>query len=167
MAICAVFDEHHGWQVVDIPADKCQYYATLALFTCRTFQESRQDLSLHLSPKVSSTTLLSWCSQSLSMCHLSGANTSDSLHGSWSDRTRCRKKEEAQCLLCLSPTICVESVLRVLARDRDVMYGATLPRGGLPQNSVSILKVLSRTSFCCSNVMSAGFSWLYPCSPIS
>jgi hypothetical protein len=45
--------------------------------------------------------------------------------------------------------------------------GATLPRGGFPANSVNMRYVLSNTSFCCSSVISTGFSWLYPCRPIS
>lgn len=46
--------------------------------------------------------------------------------------------------------------------------GATLPLGVFPwQNSVNNLKVLSNTSLCCSNVISLGFSWLYPWRPIS
>ena len=41
----------------------------------------------------------------------------------------------------------------------DSHQGATLPRGGLPQKSVSIFQVLSRMACCCSMVILVGFSW--------
>lgn len=68
---------------------------------------------------------------------------------------------------CFPPvSISVTSFCSITGKDKTY-HGATLPRGGLPTNSVNILYVLSRTSRCCSIVMSLGFSWEYPCSPIS
>lgn len=60
---------------------------------------------------------------------------------------------------CFPPApISAKHFRRVSERVDKGYHGATLPRGGLPANSVNILYVLSRTSRCCSIVMSLGFS---------
>ena len=86
--------------------------------------------------------------------------------GSCCGRTRFRTTTVVRHPRDWSPTCLIISLLNTTSA-RKTYHGATLPRGGFPANSVSMRYVLSRMSRCCSIVMSTGFSWLYPCSPIS